>query len=214
MIWTWLSRHGWTLVLYAALGSSLLLPSTWKHWVVLADNVAWSMIPINLVIVFSALWCYATLNRVLPNLNWSWTSLFNKKKRDKNDHRPDGSNLELAPIDHPVWGYLFGIVLLINIPQITFMEEQLFRSWAATPELIFISCILFAAVHCVMGVPLTGGMVIALVGLWFTFLFRKYGVEAAAAHHAIYDFVIVGIILVEKLIDRIKGVEQVPNATT
>jgi hypothetical protein len=87
-------------------------------------------------------------------------------------------------------------MLLFSLPTIAQWEEKMFRegtmSWQ---QAIFIS-LLFGFVHMLVGVPLCAAIVLSFNGLWLTHWYFVGGIQLSTLHHAAYDMIVVGVLLV------------------
>lgn len=116
-------------------------------------------------------------------LRWSWLMLF----AGKGDQ---GTNLNLAGASIPYFGIVFVLLLIVNFPRLARYEEEEFREgtrdWLhAVPR-----SIRFGLWHCIVGVPLCAGLLLAIPGMWFTRQYFKGGVDRSTLYHSVYNMIL------------------------
>jgi hypothetical protein len=154
---------------------------TWKDWLeVLVGNCA---------AIAGLVGCYY-LSRFGPKfLDWSWISLLSSDKHSQ------GANQVVIGATIPYFGIVFLLLLMLNLPRLAAAEEDEFRYgtknwWHAVPR-----SLTFGLMHMVVGVPLWCGLALSVPGMWFTRQYFKGGVERSTMTHAVYNFMLAGVLL-------------------
>ncbi|MDI9635718.1 hypothetical protein QM565_07945 [Geitlerinema splendidum] len=102
-------------------------------------------------------------------------------------------NLAVAGIKISVFGWLFYGLLLLNVPRLARREEEAFRLHVRScPEAIFQS-IKFGFMHCIVGVPLSFGLALAIPGMVFAYAYSKGGTRLSTAWHSVYNYIVLGL---------------------
>ncbi len=177
-------RHAWIVFLLLFLALPLLKGEAQKHWhhfKAIRPGIVFH----NLAVVVCVLTASIVLNSA-PFLNSSWLHLLPGEN--------NSTNLMAAPLSLRIVGPMFWMLLMLSVPLLAHAEEEMFRAgtrdWADGCK----RSVLFGLCHCVMGVSLGTGLALSLPGLWFYLCYRRGGVERSTLNHAIYNWIVFGII--------------------
>ncbi len=163
------------------------------NWEVFS-NISASIIIQNALVIFVVSKVFVNLTKVAPFFNWSWFSLFTSKDPETGEETPyDGGNIHLIPSKMKYFGFVFLIILMINVPQYAYLEEKLFREGTVSWQHGLLLSFIFGMAHCIVGVPLGAGLAISIAGLWFTHQYFVGGVGLSTVHHTTYNLILVFI---------------------
>lgn len=165
-----------------------------KNWDVLS-SISVSIVFQNLVVIVAVIAVFVGLTKVAPFLKWSWFSLFSKKDPETGESVPyKGTNINLIPSNVKYFGLAFLVLLAVNLPRYAHLEEELFREGMISWEQGILMSLLFGLTHCLVGVPIGGGLAISVAGLWFTYQYFVGGVELSTVHHTTYNLILVSVL--------------------
>lgn len=137
-------------------------------------------------------------------MRWTWFCLFMHDIPDNVD-KPKGGNVNFLPLQVRWLGLVCLPLLFVNLPTFAMVEEQIFRAGIDNWGNGIICSIVFGLVHCLVGVPIGCGLAISISGVWFTHQYMNKGVELSAAHHTMYNTILLFIaavfIVVAHLVD-------------
>ncbi len=119
---------------------------------------------------------------------WSWIMLFATKD-------DQGTNLNLAGTQIPFFGPIFMVLLLLNFPRLARYEEEEFRDGTKDWKDAIPRSIKFGLWHCLVGVPLCGGILLAIPGFWFTRQYFRGGVDRSTLYHSVYNMILGLVVL-------------------
>ena len=131
-------------------------------------------------------------------LQWSWLTLFATQGEQ-------GTNLNLAGASIPYFGIVFMILLILNFPRLARYEDEEFRDGTKNWLDAIPRSIKFGLWHCVVGVPLCAGILLAFPGLWFTRQYFRGGVERSTLYHATYNMILGGALLAYLVLANLHG---------
>jgi hypothetical protein len=175
----------WNAFLTFPLITSLFALETQKSWEIYTMVTPW-IICQNLLVITLVVITTVYLHQKVPALRWSWLRwLFNT----------EGGNIHIMPMFVKYFGLLFGVLLLANLPKWAFFEEVIFRHGTKDWADALIRSLVFGLVHCLVGVPLTAGLAIAISGLWYSYIYLNGGVVLSTVHHTAYNAILISVLL-------------------
>lgn len=131
------------------------------------------LLPVFWVIPLTAT-AYAILTSIFPPLRYSWISALEYGAgQAASGASGSGTNLMIAPVTLPVVGPLLLILLILNMPLLTALEERIFRAGTRSYLHAVPKSLAFGMVHCLVGVPLAAGLALAIPGFWFSHRYLK-----------------------------------------
>jgi len=158
----------------------------------------------NLCVLAVAMIISAGLKKIHPLFEWSLYSVFKgKNKEGEKDKSTKGQNIHLQPTKIKYFGILFTLLFIVNLPNLTMIEEVVFRQGTSSWFDGLIRSLLFGIAHCLVGVPIGTGIAIAVPGIWFTSQYFLGGVELSALHHTTYNLIILSMLLLSLVIKHI-----------
>lgn len=188
-------RHGWVVFIFLFLALPLLRGEAQRHWHHFKKIRPWIVFQ-NMAVVVCVITTSILLNSTFPFLNSSWLHLLPGEN--------NSTNLMVAPLSLRIVGPMFLVLLMLNVPSLAHAEEHLFRAgtrnWADGCK----RSVLFGLCHCVMGVSLGTGLALSIPGLWFYLCYRRGGVQLSTLHHAVYNWIVFGIVGVLMFASTIK----------
>lgn len=167
----------------------------------------WARLIAGVLVCFACLIGVAFLGDHLPHwLKWSWLSLLATKGESDS-----GANLNLAGATVPIYGPIFVLLLMANLPRLAGYEEEMFRkgtkNWVdAVPR-----SILFGLMHMIVGVPLHVALGLAIPGMWFTAQYFKGGLKLSTATHAFYNMLMATLLLSWVITDQVNMLSAKPS---
>lgn len=183
----------WCIILTISLVMDLFDGTVQKNMSVIS-NITLLMILQNIALVAIVFGAFVGLTKLHRIFDWSWMS--------------DGMNINIMPIKIRYFGLVFALLFMVNLPRFARMEEVWFRSNTTNwQEGIYMSLV-FGMVHCLVGVPIGAGIVIALAGLWFTHQYFIGGVDLSTLHHTTYNLIIFSVIFLALLFEHIERVRN------
>ncbi len=132
----------------------------------------------------------------VPVLNWSILNVL----VPRGDSARIGTNLYLLPLNLPWIGWIFMALLVFNIPLLAYIEEDIFRRGTETTWDVIRRSLKFGFVHCLIGLPLCAGLMLSLMGFWYTYHYFKGGTVRAAMYHALHNLWVMFTLLMLKLL--------------
>ena len=116
----------------------------------------------------------------------SWLNLFGL----------EGKNMFAFGTEFKFFGVLFFLLLLLALPKLAILEEEIFREGTESWPDGILRSIIFGLTHIVVGVPLGAGLALIIGGLVFTRQYFKGGVRLAALTHFHYNVIWVILLLI------------------
>jgi hypothetical protein len=156
---------------------------TWRTWaLILAGDIA----AIGILILAAVGSTYAP-----PWLSYSWLMLLAPKNQPV-----QATNQMLAGAQIPLFGVVFVIILMLNLPRLAALEEDEFREGTKDWKDAIPRSLKFGLMHMIVGVPLWCGLALAIPGMWFTSQYFKGGVSRSTMAHALYNFMLASLLSV------------------
>ena len=110
-----------------SLGTTLFDGTLQKNLAVMANINLWIVLQ-NFVVVVVVVSAFVGLTTLHPIFKWSWLSLFKSREDKANDREPSGTNISIMPAHVKYFGLLFVLLIIVNLPSLAMIEENLFRS--------------------------------------------------------------------------------------
>jgi hypothetical protein len=162
---------------------------SWKTWleVAVGDLAAISVLAVVVVVSpYAPAW-----------LQFSWLMLLAGK-----GETVQATNQMIVGAQIPLFGIAFVLLLILNLPRLAAAEEDEFRlgtkNWLhAIPR-----SLAFGLMHMIVGLPLWCGLALAIPGMWFTAQYFRGGVMRSTMAHALYNFMLVGVLFVYVVISN------------
>jgi hypothetical protein len=145
------------------------------------SRITVGMLAVNFLVISSVIATSIALHKVFPFLDWSWFALLGDK----------GTNVTVAPMKIPYIGVIFTAILIYNLPNMAYAEEDMFRNGLSTWMEALPWAVVFGMTHCIAGVPIYAGIALTISGLWFTSRYFSGGIELSATHHVAYNLIVV-----------------------
>ena len=190
---TWqVVRYAWCALLTWMLIRDMNGGRLREAWAV-ARRVTFSVLIQNVLVIAATVGVGLTLLRLLPALDRSWLYLL---------PGVDGhaGNLGLMPVQIKYFGIAFLLLFAVSVPELARREETQYRRSTKDWRQGMWRSLRFGLAHCVVGVPLYGGLALTVGGLWFTFQYFRGGVEGSTLHHAVYNWIVVSAALVAAIL--------------
>lgn len=186
---TWVVvRFAWCILLTGMLVRDLRGGKLAAAWA-MARRVTLPVVCLNLLVLAATVATALTLLALFPALDRSWLYLL----PGTGGH---AGNLGLMPIQIKYFGIAFLLLFAVSIPDLARSEEVRYRQGTRNWRHGVWRSVRFGLAHCVVGVPLYGGLALTVGGLWFTFQYFQGGVEGSTLHHATYNWIVVSAALV------------------
>lgn len=131
-----------------------------------------------------------SLAKLHPIFKW-WAGRLLPRWRSKETP----SNINFAPLKVPGIAQFYLVLLIFQLPVITWFEEWIFRYNLMSWKEAVLWSLLFGLSHLLIGVPLYGAIVISITGLWYSFIYFHEGLMAATIHHTTYDGLLALVLL-------------------
>lgn len=125
-------------------------------------------------------------------MGFSWLQLF----AQKGEHESGGNLVVSGALKFPIFGLIFMILFMLNVPRLARYEEDQFRRGTKDWKDASGRSIRFGLMHCIVGVPVGVGLALAIGGMWFTYQYFKGGVRRSTLYHSIYNMIFVVIIFI------------------
>lgn len=107
-----------------------------------------------------------------------------------------GTNVYTIGWQVPFFGIAFCILLLVALPKLVKAEEEMFREGTQGWGDGLVRSTKFGLAHVLFaGIPIGIGLALILVGLFYTYLYFRGGVELSIQGHLQYNMIIVLIML-------------------
>ena len=190
-IWQ-IARYAWSALLTWMLVRDLRGGRLREAWAV-ARQVTLSVLVQNLFVIAATVAVGLTLLQLFPALDRSWLYLL----PGAGDH---AGNLGLMPVQIKYFGIAFLLLFAVSVPELARREETRYRRGTRDWRHGVWRSLRFGLAHCVVGVPLYGGLALTVGGLWFTFQYFRGGVEGSTLHHATYNWIIVSVAFVAAIL--------------
>jgi hypothetical protein len=159
----------------------------WGAWRL--TKAALITIPVLLVVVAAATLLISAWPEVM---GWSWLQLLAQP-----GEKEQGGNLIVSgAIRFPLFGLLFLVLFLINVPRLARYEEDQFRRGTKGWKQGALRSLHFGLVHCLIGVPIGAGLALGIGGLWFTYQYFKGGVRRSTMYHSVYNMILLVLLFV------------------
>ncbi len=143
----------------------------------------WCSMIFGAIFILSSVMILAENSSQFPHwIRFSWTQLLDSSK--------EGTNLNLSGASVPVFGLFFVVLLILNLPRLAHIEEDVFREGTKDWLDAIPRSLKFGLMHMIVGVPLWVGLFLAIPGMWFTFHYFKGGVSRSTMAHATYNLII------------------------
>lgn len=186
---TWVVvRFAWCVLLTGMLVRDLRGGKLAAAWA-MARQVTLPVIGLNALVLAATAATALVLFALFPALDRSWLYLL----PGTGGH---AGNLGLMPMQIKYFGIAFLVLFAVSIPDLARSEEMRYRRGTKTWRQGVWRSLRFGLAHCVVGVPLYGGLALAVAGLWFTFQYFRGGVEGSTLHHATYNWIVISAALV------------------
>lgn len=186
------ARYAWTALLTWMLVRDLRGGRLRAAWAV-ARRMTLRVFVQNVFVIAVTVAVALTLLRLFPALDRSWLYLL----PGAGDH---AGNLGLMPVQIKYFGIAFLLLFAVSIPELARREETRYRRGTRDWRQGMWRSLRFGLAHCVVGVPLYGGLALTVGGLWFTFQYFRGGVEGSTLHHTAYNWIIVSGALVAAIL--------------
>jgi len=122
-------------------------------------------------------------------MSWTWLKLIAMPA----DGPVEGQNLNLAAVKFPWFGALFLLILALNMPRLVRREEEVFRRGTKDWRDAVPRSLKFGMIHCLVGVPVSFGLALAIPGLVFSAAYLRGGIRASAFLHTVYNLLILSV---------------------
>lgn len=186
---TWVVvRFAWCILLTGMLVRDLRGGKLAAAWT-MARRVTLPVIGLNALVLAATVATAFALLALFPALDRSWLYLL----PGTGGH---AGNLGLMPMQIKYFGIAFLLLFAVSIPDLARGEEVRYRQGTKNWRHGAWRSLRFGLAHCVVGVPLYGGLALTVGGLWFTFQYFRGGVEGSTLHHATYNWIVVSAALV------------------
>ncbi len=122
---------------------------------------------------------FLLLNSYIPILSWGWSNLIYS----------GGGNILLSPVIDSVKdgevvftaiGTIFLVALLFGLPFMAHYEEVAFRSYSSSRDWLYviIQSLKFGFIHLLVGVPISIGLLLSVVGLFYALKYINAYIKA------------------------------------
>jgi len=186
---TWVViRFAWCVLLTGMLVRDLRGGKFAAAWT-MARRVTLPVIGLNALVLAATVATAFALLALFPVLDRSWLYLL----PGTGGH---AGNLGLMPMQIKYFGIAFLLLFAVSIPDLARSEEVRYRRGTKDWRQGLWRSLRFGLAHCVVGVPLYGGLALTVGGLWFTLQYFRGGVEGSTLHHATYNWIVVSAALV------------------
>ncbi len=186
---TWIVvRFAWCVLLTVMLVRDLRGGKLAAAWA-MARRVTLPVIGLNMLVLAATVAAGLSLLYLFPALDRSWLYLL----PGTGGH---AGNLGLMPMQIKYFGIVFLLLFAVSIPDLARSEEVRYRKGTKNWRQGVWRSLRFGLAHCVVGVPLYGGLALTVGGLWFTLQYFRGGVEGSTLHHATYNWIVVSAALV------------------
>lgn len=179
----------WAFLLTLGLISTLLDTGFRETGFKVFSEITFPMLITGFVLTQVALFLYKIQIKYIPALGWSLATLFRKRE----------ININILPLRMKYFGPVFLLLLVMNAPLISYLEELGFREGLTSWYAGIFWCVLFGFTHCLTGVSISAGLAIGVVGLWFTHQYFLGGVALSTLHHTSYNLVIFSVIFIAQM---------------
>ena len=198
-VWSWLRDRKEILIKvwcgYLIISLMMNLSHEWRacleiYSYILQDKAIY-LVP-NFFMCFLVLAIAMWLSRIHRVFQWSWL----------------GNNLGLLPIQKEYIGPLFLLLLILNMPSITHMEERIFRSGLENWYDGLVWSVIFGLSHCLVGVPLAYGIASIALGVWLTWCYLtpgpRFAIFFSTLNHTSYNLVACMMMVIFMIYSRFK----------
>lgn len=180
-LWKTVLTIWWCGLLTVILGTALFETGALQRNFTIFQSITLDAVWQNFLVIVAVMAMSGLLYSV-PALRFSWLQLFGS----------EGTNVNAAPMSIKWFGPVFGILLLLNLPDLALGEEKMFRLGVVTWEHGLKMSVLFGLCHCIVGVPIFIGLALTVPGLWFTYQCFEGGITQSTMHHTTYNLIIIG----------------------
>ena len=181
------AKYVWCALLTAMLVRDLRRRTLIEAWAV-ARQVRPVVLVQNALVLAVTVATGMSLVRLFPSLDRSWLYLIP-------GFHGRATNIGLMPVDIKYFGAAFLLLLAVSIPGLARSEERRYRDGTRDWRHGARRSLRFGLGHCVVGVPVYAGLALCVGGLWFTYQYFRGGVERSTLHHATYNWIITGLVL-------------------
>lgn len=185
--WTAIVPIGITLFISYSLFDAGVLHGNYKRFWGLVKQMRPIMLLTTFPIIVLTIAAGVVLNTVV-GLKWGWTSFLHSDGSTSNINMIGFSYLWYVPV--------FATLIILAMPHLTMLEEVTFRHGSKGFKSIMIRSLIFGLVHMIAGISLGFALALTIPGLWFSYQYKKGGIERSAAYHLVWNYAIVLVLLI------------------
>lgn len=161
-----------------------------EKWLTAYTTIDWRLMLVDAIVVAATITVVVVLITVSPNImGFSWLRVFGAS----------GTNINTIGSDIPYFGIVFVLLLMLALPWLAQIEEELFREGTGSWLEGFVRSVIFGFVHMLVGIPLGAAIALIIPGMFYTAMYFKGGVELSTKAHFQYNLIVVSLLLVSAI---------------